>query len=223
MDPWNTAEPVKGEMFDALAEVVKAMANGRRLQLVEVLAQGEHPVEVLARLTGMAVTTTSSNLQVLRHAGLVSTRREGTTVFYRLADDSVAELYLAAKRVGLRRSPRLRDAVGAYLGDLDGTARGSTIDPSAVTSAMTVIDVRPREEFDAGHFPGSLSIPLVDLPDRFTEIPSGATVVVYCRGELCRLAREAAGWLRDRGFDARAMDEGVIEWRVTKDVHLDIA
>jgi DNA-binding transcriptional ArsR family regulator/rhodanese-related sulfurtransferase len=221
--PNNEEEVDKQSVFDALASVVKAIANGRRLEVVEVLAQGEHSVEVLSRMLGMGMTTTSSHLQTLKHAGLVKTRREGTTVFYRLAGDDVAELYLAAKRVGLQRSAQLRDLVGSYMGQVEAAQPPLSIDPSAVTSDMTVIDVRPREEFEVGHFPGSLSLPLPELQHRFVEIPSGATVVVYCRGEFCRMAREAAAWLRERGIDAKVMDEGVIEWRVTKDVDLDVA
>ncbi len=222
MNPRNIEECGRALVFDTFADVVKTMASGRRLELVELLAQGEYAVEALARVAGMAVTTTSTNLQILRQAGLVATRRERTTIYYRLAGDDVAELYLAAKRVGLRRDPRLRDAVGAYLGAADGGECGPSIDPAAITADMTVIDVRPRTEFDAGHLPGALSIPMTELEQRHSEIPPGAEVVVYCRGELCRLARESAAWLRGHGVDARAMGEGVIEWRVTKQVSLDV-
>ncbi|MBB5823676.1 rhodanese-related sulfurtransferase/DNA-binding transcriptional ArsR family regulator [Streptosporangium becharense] len=214
---------------DELATVVKAMANGRRLEVIEMLAQGEHSVEALSRMLGMGVTTTSAHLQTLKQAGLVTTRRERTTVFYRLAGDDVAELYLAAKRVGLRRSAKLREAVVSYLGqaDVPGQADAArpapVVDPAAVTPQMTVIDVRPREEFEAGHFPGAVSLPLSELEERFGEIPADAEVVVYCRGEFCRMAREAAAWLREQGVDAKAMDEGVIEWRGTKEVELDAA
>lgn len=224
MDRWNTAEADKATVYDAFANVVKAIANGRRLELIEFLAQGEHSVEALARMSGMSVTSTSAHLQTLKQAGLVRTRREGTTIHHRLAGDDVAELYLAAKRVGLQRSPDLREAVGAYIGhndDDDGS--GLSVDPSTVTSAMAVIDVRPRGEFEAGHFPGAISLPLAELEDRFDEVPREREIVVYCRGEFCRMARDAARWLRDRGVDARAMDEGVIEWRVSKEVDLDIA
>jgi rhodanese-related sulfurtransferase/DNA-binding transcriptional ArsR family regulator len=223
MEVWNTSGVAKAEVLDALAGVVKAVANGRRLELVELLAQGEHSVEALARMSKMAVTTTSAHLQTLRQAGLVKTRRERTMVFYRLAGDDVAELYLAAKKVGLMRSAELRETVGSYLAEPDAGRLTPGIDPAAVTSAMTVVDVRPQEEFDAGHFPGALSVPLADLADRFGEIPTGTPVVVYCRGEFCRMAREAAHWLRERGVDATAMEEGVIEWRVTKEVDLDVA
>ncbi len=223
MDSWNRVGLEKPAVFDALAEVVKAIANGRRLEVVELLAQGEHSVEVLARMSGMGVTTVSAHLQTLRRAGLVQARRERSTVFYRLAGDDVAELFLAAKKVGLLRSAELREVLSSYLAEADGGGPGLVIAPAAVTEGMTVLDVRPREEFDAGHFPGAVSVPLAELADRYTEISSSAEVVVYCRGEFCRLAREAAQWLRDRGVDAKATDEGVIEWRATKGVSLDVA
>jgi rhodanese-related sulfurtransferase/DNA-binding transcriptional ArsR family regulator len=223
MESWNSSEEGKAAIYNAMADVVKALANGRRLELVELIAQGEHPVERLARMTGMGVTTTSSHLQTLKQAGLVKTRRDRSTIYYRLAGDDVAELYVAAKRAGLRRSAKLRETVGSYMGQIDTDRPTALIEPSAVTSQMTVIDVRPREEFDAGHFPGSVSIPLPDLEDRYGEIPAGAEVVVYCRGEFCRMAREAAQWLCGRGIAAKAMDEGIIEWRVTKEIDLVIA
>lgn len=223
MDQWNSegSEASKSSVFESLAAVVKALANGHRLELVELMAQGEHSVESLSRMSGMAVSTTSAHLQSLKHVGLVRTRRERTTIYYRLAGDDVAELFVAAKRVGLNRSAALRDSLTAYM--QVPCAVGPTIDPAAVTAQMTVVDVRPREEFEAGHFPGALSIPIAELRDRFAEIPTTAPVVVYCRGEFCRMAREAASWLSKRGLDAAAMDEGVVEWRVSKDVSLDVA
>lgn len=130
---------------------------------------------------------------------------------------------MTAKRAGLRRDPRLRDTVGEYLRGGDNGGCGPSIAPAAVTSERTVIDVRPRPEFDAGHFPGAMSIPMAELQQRHEQIPPGAEVVVYCRGELCRLAREAAAWLRSRGVDAKAMDKGVLKWRVSKDISLDVA
>lgn len=223
MDHWNSEDVDRGEVFDALASVVKALASGRRLELVELLAQGEHPVEALSRMSGMAMTTTSAHLQTLRRAGLVKTRREGTSIYYGLAGDDVAELYLAAKRVGLHRYAELRDTLVTYMDQVDAGTPTPLIDPAAVTSAMTVVDVRPREEFEAGRFPGAISIPLDELGDRYREIPVGAEVVVYCRGEFCRMAREAARWLREQDVDAKAMDDGVVEWRVSKQVDLEVA
>lgn len=221
MDAWNTSAPDKGAVFDVFAETVKALANGHRLELLELMAQGEHTVEELARLTRSAVTTTSAHLQTLYRAGLVARRRERTAIFYRVSGDDVAELYATAKRVALRRFPKLRDTLDDYMSQ--PAARGPVIDPAAVTSAMAVIDVRPTAEYEAGHFPGAISVPLGELAERIGEIPTDRQIVVYCRGELCRLAREAAVLLRDRGLDAMAMDEGVVEWRASKEIDLDVA
>jgi rhodanese-related sulfurtransferase len=144
-----------------------------------------------------------------------------TTIFYELAGDDVAQLYLAIKRVGMLRSPALRDALAGYLSPGGSEPPVRTIDPAAVTSEMTVIDVRPRSEYETAHFPGAISIPLADLEERYSEIPAEKSVVVYCRGEFCKLARDAAAWLSARGIPAMAMDEGVIEWRATRLVDLD--
>ncbi|QDG66794.1 metalloregulator ArsR/SmtB family transcription factor [Pseudarthrobacter sp. NIBRBAC000502772] len=222
MESWNKS-PAGGEkleVFDQLARVAKAMSNGKRLELIELLAQGEHPVEEIAAKLGMGVTTVSAHLQQLKQAGLVDTRRVRTSILYRLAGDDVAAMYLAIKRVGMLRSPALREALASYLSPR-GSEPASTIDPAAVTSEMTVIDVRPRSEYDTAHFPGAVSIPLAELAERYGEIPSGNPVVVYCRGEFCKLARDAAAWLSARGIPAMAMDEGVIEWRATHLVDLD--
>ncbi|WP_426183464.1 metalloregulator ArsR/SmtB family transcription factor [Microbacterium sp. TWP3-1-2b2] len=222
MEAWNSELVDKLSVYDSLAVVLKAVANGRRLELIEVLAQGEHSVETLSRMTGMGVTTVSAGLQTLKQAGLVRTRKERTTVHYRLAGNDVVDLYLAAKKVGLLRSPELRDMLLIYLGQASASsAFVPLIHPSAVTSTMTVVDVRPAVEFDAGHFPGSISIPLDELEDRRSEISVDAEVVVYCRGEFCRMAREAAAWMREQGIDAKAMDEGVIEWRASEGARLD--
>ncbi|QXC46239.1 ArsR/SmtB family transcription factor [Rhodococcus qingshengii] len=219
----NSAD--KADVYDALAAVVKALGHGKRLELIELLAQGDHSVEELAKLSDTALTTISAHLQTLKHAGLVRTRRERTTIHYSLAGDDVAQMYIASKRVGLLRSPVLRETLNEYLtgAETDAADGGPTIDPSAVTSGMTVVDVRPAHEYHAAHFPGAVSIPLPELPERYREISDDATVVVYCRGEFCRLAREAAQWLRQNGIDAKAMDKGVIEWRSSKAVNLDVS
>lgn len=211
----------KVSVFEVFAEAVKAIANGRRLELMELMAQGEHSVEELARLTGMAMTTTSAHLQTLNRAGLVSKRRERSSIYYRLSGDDVAELYTAAKQVALNRYPRLRKELNAYMGQ--PRAQGPVIDPAAVTSQMFVIDVRPVEEYRSGHFPGAVSFPLAELDERISDLPADREIIVYCRGELCRLAREAAVLLREHGLDAKAMDEGVVEWRASKEIDLGAA
>lgn len=208
-------------VFDELAAIAKAVGSGRRLELVELLAQGEHSVEVLSRTTGMGVTLVSAHLQTLKRAGVAAARREGRTVYYRLTGSDVAELFVALKRVGLAHSPGLRSAVETYraAGTLD--VHTETIHPSAVTSEMTVVDVRPTPEYGAGHFPGAVSIPLAELEHRYVELDPSRPVVVYCRGEFCRMARDAAQWLTGRGYAAAAMGEGVIEWRADGTMHLD--
>ena len=223
MESWNKnpAGGEKLELFDQLARVAKAMSNGKRLELIELLAQGEHPVEALSAMLGMGLTTVSAHLQQLTQAGLVRTRRVRTTILYQLAGDDVAQMYLAIKRVGMMRSPALRDALAAYLSSGGAAPPVLTIDPASVTSDMAVIDVRPRPEYETEHFPGAISIPLTELEERYSEIPSDKPVVVYCRGEFCKLARDAAAWLSARGISAMAMDEGVIEWRATRLVDLD--
>ena len=211
----------KADVFDRLATVVKAVGNGRRLELLELLAQGERSVEDLARTSAMALTTTSAHLQRLKAAGLVRTRRQRTTIYYRLAGDDVAALFVAAERVGLARSPELSQALRLYLTVDDGTSVAATTTATSIAPGATVIDVRPAQEFAGGHLPGALSIPLADLDGRTGEIPAGRPVVVYCRGALCRLARQAAHQLCEQGFDASVMDEGVLEWRTRRDVVLD--
>ncbi len=228
MNKWKSGQPDgaevgKKDVVDALATVVKAMANGHRLELIELLAQGEHSVEALAQMAGMGVTSTSAHLQVLKRAGLVATRREGTTVHHRLAGDDVAELYTAMTRVAMGRSAVLRDRFQAFMDQPAAGPATPTIRPKDVTSDMTVIDVRPRDEYLAGHLSGAISIPFSELPARFGEIQSDRQVVLYCRGRFCRFAREGATWLRDRGFQAVAMDQGVVELRAADDVVLDAA
>ena len=224
MDDRNIADfshsTERDTVFEAFAESLKALANNRRLELLEILAQGEHSVEDLARLSGMALTTTSSHLQTLKRTGLVRTRRERTTIHYRLAGDDVAALFTAAKRVAIARYPRMRDVVDDYLRDAPDA---TVIDATAIEPRMTVLDVRPREEYEAGHYAGAVSIPMPELGERLHELPADAPVVIYCRGQLCRFAREAAHFLRERGYDARAVTEGIVEWRASESVDLDAA
>ena len=219
MNTWNYGELGRREVFDHFAEVVKAMGNGRRLELLETLAQGEHSVDALASKTGLAITTASNNLQTLKRAGLVETRREGTSIIYSLAGNDVLELFVAAKRVAMSRYPALVDSVEAFLGDT--CEQEISIDPADITSDMFVLDVRPRSEYDAAHFPGAVSIPMDEFEDRIGEIPRDKHIVVYCRGEFCKYAREIATKLRALGVSAQAMTEGVIDWQTAKEFSLD--
>ncbi len=203
----------KADVFDAFADVAKAFANGRRLELIELLAQGEHSVEILASMVHARVSSVSANLQILKKASLVKSRREGTTMYYSLAGDDVVAMYLAMKQTALAHSARLRDTVDAYMDAADGGYSGENI---VLTEDTTIVDVRPRIEFEAGHMEGAISIPLAELPERFEEMTRDRPVAFYCRGEFCRLAREAAAFLREHGFKAMALDEGIMEWRVSE-------
>ena len=218
---------LKSEVFEQLAVVAKALSNGKRLELIEFLAQGEQPVERLARLARLGVTSVSSHLQVLKRAGLVRTRRDKTTINYRLAGEDVAALSSLISKVASSRVPEVERAWHAYLetgnNELPPPAR---IDRSHLIAHLhsgdaTVLDVRPRNEFDAGHVAGAISIPLAELSSRIGELPPGTPVVVYCRGRFCKMARDAAQLLNRRGIDASAMDEGVLEWRASGEITLD--
>jgi rhodanese-related sulfurtransferase len=207
---------VEFELYDQVARVGKAIGHGTRLEMVELLAQAEQSVEDLARITGNAVTTTSSHLQVLKRAGLVVTRREGTRIFYRLAHADVAGLFVAMKAVAAVVLPAAEPANSVQSACPEVPLIRSVDD----TREAFMLDVRPAREYQAGHFPGAISIPLSDLDERVGELPTDQRVIVYCRGEFCVLARDAARTLRARGIDAYAMDEGVLEWRAGGTVDL---
>jgi len=199
------------DLFDQLSRVAKALSSGKRLELLELLAQREQSVETLARTARLGLTTVSSHLQVMKIAGLVSTRRSGTTVFYRLAGPDVAALIVQLQDVASRRLP---DVVHAWNVYADSDASEPTTRLANVADAL-LLDVRPRPEFDAGHHPDAMSIPLDELKARLDEIPRGRTTVVYCRGAFCKMAKDAARLLRASGRQASAMDEGIVEWRAS--------
>jgi rhodanese-related sulfurtransferase/DNA-binding transcriptional ArsR family regulator len=205
----------KADLFDSLARVGKALGSGKRLELLDLLAQGERSVEALARAAGLGVTTASAHLQTLRQAGLVATRRERTKVYYRLAGDDVADLYA-----------RLRMVAAAHLADV-GLARTSYLGPAdtehvdrdellrrAGAGEVAVLDVRPAEEYAAGHIPGATSIPLDTLAARLAELPADTEVVAYCRGAYCVLAHDAVRLLHRHGRVARRLVDGMLEWRL---------
>ncbi|WP_374984207.1 ArsR/SmtB family transcription factor [Streptomyces fradiae] len=205
----------KADLFDALARTGKALANGKRLELLDLLAQGERSVDSLAKAAGLGLTTTSAHLQALRQAGLVATRRDGVRIHYRLAGDDVAALYALLQQVARTRLAATEQARTAYLGpdDTEHLTREELLDRVKAGTA-TVIDVRPAEEYTAGHIPGALSIPLDQLESRLAEIPTGAEVVAYCRGANCVFAHDAVRLLTARGRTARRLADGMLEWRL---------
>lgn len=221
MTSCNSGQEERRDVFDTFANFLKPFINGRRLELLEILAQGETSVDRLAQLSGMAITTTSNNLQRLKEAGLVNTRREGTRIFYRLSGDDVLELFIAAKKVALRHSPTLASSLSRYLDSPN--VSGPTIPIESVSGDTVILDVRPHDEYHTAHFRGAINIPMDELEERIDELPTDAPIAIYCRGELCRLSREAAAYLRDQGLDASAVENGVSEWLVSKEIYLESA
>jgi rhodanese-related sulfurtransferase/DNA-binding transcriptional ArsR family regulator len=208
----------KSELFEQLARVGKALGNGKRLELLDLLAQGPRSVADLAAACGLGLTTASAHLQVLRRSGLVATTRDGTTIRYRLADPSVAGLYAQLRDVAAARLPDVDRARTRYL----GTEEGDTVEQigrdellrRAQAGEVVVLDVRPALEFAAGHIPGAVSIPIDELPDRLSELPGDVEVVAYCRGAYCVLAHEAVRLLTARGRRAARLADGMLEWRL---------
>jgi DNA-binding transcriptional ArsR family regulator/rhodanese-related sulfurtransferase len=209
---------LKSELFEQLARVGKALGNGKRLELLDLLAQGPRSVADLAATAGLGLTTASAHLQTLRQAGLVTTRREGTTIYYRLTDTDVAALYALLRDVAATHLPDVDAARARYLGTRDGdpveqVGREELL-RRAEAGEVVVLDVRPTPEFDAGHIPGAISIPIDQLAQRLSELPAGVEVVAYCRGTYCVFAHEAVRLLTAHGRRAARLAEGMLEWRL---------
>ena len=202
-------------LFESLAQVAKGMAHPHRLKLLELLAQGERSVDVLASSARLQVTTASALLQTLHRAGLVQRRREGQRVLYRLAGDDVAALLVAVRSVAQRHIASYGLAREALLGHdvpVVDVGRDELVE-RARRGELLVLDVRPTAEFAAGHIPGARSLPLDELADRLSEVPEDVEVVAYCRGELCVMSYDAAALLREHGRPASVLAEGILEWR----------
>jgi rhodanese-related sulfurtransferase/DNA-binding HxlR family transcriptional regulator len=207
--------PAKDELFDAFASVAKALGNGRRAELVDVLAQGERSVDELAAEIGQSSANTSQHLQALAQAGLVRSRRRGNRVYYRLASDAVVELWAAVRDVAVEHLANVEVLAHAYVGDRRSIEAVTMDDLVARMAAggVIVLDVRPRPEYDAGHLPDAVSIPIDELPGLVDGLPPDAEVVAYCRGPFCVYADDAVRLLRDRGRAASRLDVGLPEWR----------
>jgi rhodanese-related sulfurtransferase/DNA-binding transcriptional ArsR family regulator len=207
----------KAALFEALARAGKALASGKRLQLLDLLAQGERSVDALARAAGLNLTTASAHLQTLKQAGLVTARRDGVRIYYRLAGADVAELYALLQQVARHHLADVDAARAAYLGpdDTEQLTRDELL-ARIKSGSATVIDVRPAEEYRAGHIPGALSVPLDDLETRLAELPDSTDIVAYCRGTNCVLAHEAARLLAARGYRAARLTDGMLEWRLAE-------
>lgn len=205
----------KTELFETFARVGKALSSGKRLELLDLIAQGERTVDSLARTAGLGLTSASAHLQALKRTGLVSIRREGTRVYYRLAGDDVAKLYALLRDVAQIHIADTEHARVAFLGaDTEAVAREELLN-RVQDGTVVVLDVRPQEEYAAGHISGAMSIPLEELEARLTELPDDLEVVAYCRGAYCVFAHDAVRLLTAAGRRAVRLDEGMLEWRLT--------
>jgi rhodanese-related sulfurtransferase len=205
----------KDALYAEFAAVGKVLGSARRLELIDLLAQGPRSVEDLAAAADLGMSTCSAHLQTLREAGLVATRREGKRIYYSLADDDVAGLWAHLRQVAQQHRPHTELARRAYLGPEDTTAVDTEeLLHRLATGDAIVLDVRPGPEYAAGHLPGALHIPLDELADRLSELPRNTEIVAYCRGRYCVLGHEAVRLLTDHGLRARRAADGVLEWKL---------
>lgn len=210
-----TSEATKQVLLSALAEVAKAIAHPHRLELLEQLAQGERGVEAVAERTGLSVANASQHLQQLRRTGLIAARRDGKFVRYRLADDAALDLLRTLGTVAERNVAAVDRLIHGYFNDRDAlepVSREELLERSRI-GLVTVLDVRPADEYALGHLPGAINIPLAELEARLAEIDPGQEIVAYCRGPYCVLSFEAVAALRARGFNVRRLEDGLPEWR----------
>ena len=202
-------------MFEQFARVAKALSHTHKLELLELLAQGERNVEALAKVAGLTVANTSRHLQQLRRAGVITSRKEGLYVFYRVAGDDVIDLLRGLRRTAQRHISEVNDVIVGFFNDrdsLEAVSRRELLQRSK-DGLVTVLDVRPTEEYENGHIPGALNVPLDEIEQHLANLPKEQDVIAYCRGEYCVLAFEAVAALRKKGFSARRLEEGYPEWK----------
>jgi rhodanese-related sulfurtransferase/DNA-binding transcriptional ArsR family regulator len=211
----NSANP-KRAVFENLARIGAALSSAVRLELLELLAQGERSVEELATLTGATVANTSQHLQKLKQAGLIGGRRQAQFVRYRLAGDEVVALLGALGAAGQAYLAEVERIVRLYFSAKDQMepVPAAELMQRAKKGLVTVLDVRPPEEFAAGHVPGAINIPIGELQKRLAELPKRKEVVAYCRGPYCLMSYDAVHLLRGRGLKARRLQDGLPEWRL---------
>ena len=210
----STRNP-KLALFAQFAAVAKSLAHTHRLELLEQLAQGERSVEVLADRTRLSIANASQHLQHMRRAGLVTNRRDGKFVYYRLVDDSVLDLLAALRRIAERNVAEVERVIRSFFynrDSLEPVSRAELLKRSHAGEVI-ILDVRPEDEFALGHLPGAVNMPLQKLEIRLAELDPAQEIVAYCRGPYCVLSYEAVAFLRARGFKARRLEDGLPEWR----------
>jgi rhodanese-related sulfurtransferase/predicted transcriptional regulator len=206
----------KTALFESIAVMGKAFGSPRRLELLDLLAQGPHSVDQLARASKQSVANASQHLQALHAAGLVTREREGTRVRYELAGDDVLRLWLALRDTSAERLAEVERSAREYLGEeVEAIGRDELLSRMR-RSDVVLLDVRPQDEFEAGHIEGAQSIPLDELEGRLEELPSDREVIAYCRGPFCVMAHEAVHHLREAGRSARRLEEGWPEWHLAQ-------
>ena len=205
----------KARLYEAIGRVALALGSGGRLQLLELVAQGERSVDTLAAMTDMSVANTSKHLQTLRQAGLVSARKQGLRVYYSIAGDDVAALLAALHKVSEHRVAEIDQLLQTWLAHRDELEAVPALEvlERAKKGLVVVLDVRPPEEFSAGHLPYSINIPIRELEKRLKELPKRKEVIAYCRGPYCLMSYDAVTLLRKKGMKARRMEAGLPEWR----------
>jgi rhodanese-related sulfurtransferase len=210
----DCADDPKGRLFEQFARIGKVLASPSRLLLLDLLSQGEKPVETLAEQAGLTVPNTSNHLRELRGTFLVSTRRDGQRIYYRLASPAVGDLLRSLQNVGHKHLADVRELVRDYYEDPDAleAVDAATLHDRLRDEAVVVLDVRPGDEYEAGHIPGAVSLPIEELERRLTELPRDREIVAYCRGPYCLFSRQAVEKLRAHGFRALRMEDGVAEW-----------
>ncbi|BDX31586.1 transcriptional regulator [Mycobacterium antarcticum] len=209
--------PAKARLYEAFAVSGKAMSNASRLELLDLLGQSERTVDALARAAGLNLTTASAHLQTLKAAGFVATRREGVRIYYRLAGDDVAQVFALLRTVAEAHQAEVSVARDEYLlagGDVPAALVRDELAARVGDGVTVVLDVRPREEYEAGHVPGAVSIPIDELAERIGDLPVDTDIVVYCRGEYCVFAYDAVRMLTDHGRNAIRLNDGMLEWRL---------
>jgi rhodanese-related sulfurtransferase/DNA-binding transcriptional ArsR family regulator len=214
--PADSPEAMKSALYEQLARVALALSSHGRLQILEFVAQSERSVDELASMTGLSAANTSKHLQALRQAGLVSARKEGLRVYYSLAGDDVLVLVSALREVAEHRVAEVERLLRTWLAHRDEmeAVPAEEVLERARKGLVVVLDVRPPEEFAAGHLPGAVNIPVHQLEKRLKELPKRKEVIAYCRGPYCLMSYDAVSLLRKKGLKARRLEAGLPEWRI---------